>query len=163
MLLDRFRRLLQDQQQLFGDLFRKVIRVPLRQQVVQRGRRRVLIQHRAAIREQFDDIEALCTRVMVIGQGKILSDGTLEALRARVTTERLLIVDLMDEDWEVSDPDAAVVHREDRRVTLSFDPGRVPAATLIGRIAATHAIRDLFVENPPIEEIIARLYREDRP
>lgn len=107
-----------------------------------------------------DDIEALCTRVMVIGQGQILSDGTLEALRARVTTERRLIVDLMDEDGEVSDPDAAVVHREDRRVTLSFDPGRVPAAALIGRIAATHAIRDLFVENPPIEEIIARLYGE---
>ena len=97
---------------------------------------------------------------MVIGQGQILSDGTLEALRTRVTTERRLIVDLMDEDGEVSDPDATVVRREDHRVTLSFDPGRVSAAALIGRITATHAIRDLFVENPPIEEIIARLYGE---
>src|SRR5256885_2307631 len=34
-----------------------------------------------------DDIEALCTRVIVIGQGRILSDGTLEALRARVSRE----------------------------------------------------------------------------
>ncbi|MSS70241.1 MAG: ATP-binding cassette domain-containing protein [Candidatus Latescibacteria bacterium] len=108
-----------------------------------------------------DDIEALCTRVMVIGRGQILSDGTLEALRARVTTERRLIVDLMGEDGEVSDPDATVVRREDHRVTLSFDPSRVSAAALIGRITATHAIRDLFVENPPIEEIIARLYGED--
>jgi ABC-2 type transport system ATP-binding protein len=107
-----------------------------------------------------DDIEALCTRVMVIGRGQILSDGTLEALRARVTTERRLIVDLMGQDGEVSDPDATVVRREDRRVTLSFDPGRVSAAALIGRIAARHAVRDLFVENPPIEEIIARLYGE---
>ena len=35
-----------------------------------------------------DDIEALCTRMMVIGHGRILSDGNLEDLRARVTTKR---------------------------------------------------------------------------
>jgi ABC-2 type transport system ATP-binding protein len=34
----------------------------------------------------------------------------------------------------------------------------VSAAALIARIASRHAVRDLFVENPPIEEIIARLY-----
>ena len=108
-----------------------------------------------------DDIEALCRRVMVIGRGQILSDGTLEDLRARVTTERRLIVDLFQDGGEVSDPDAAVVSRDGARVTLSFDPDRISAATLIGRISAKHAIRDLFVENPPIEEIIARLYRRE--
>ena len=34
----------------------------------------------------------------------------------------------------------------------------VSAATLISRVTAQHPVRDLFVENPPIEEIIARLY-----
>ena len=41
-----------------------------------------------------DDIEALCTRVIVIGGGRILSDGTLDDLRERVTRERWLILDL---------------------------------------------------------------------
>ena len=45
---------------------------------------------------------------------------------------------------------------------LRFDPDQVSATTLIGRVAGNHAIRDLFVENPPIEEIIARLYGEVR-
>ena len=108
-----------------------------------------------------DDIEALCRRVMVIGRGQILSDGTLEDLRACVTTERRLIVDLFQDGGEVSDPDAEVVSRDGARVTLSFDPDRISAATLIGRISAKHTIRDLFVENPPIEEIIARLYRRE--
>jgi len=36
-------------------------------------------------------------------------------------------------------------------------------ATLIGRITAQHAVRDLTVENPPIEEIIARLYAGVEP
>ena len=107
-----------------------------------------------------DDIEALCTRVVVINEGRILSDGTLEDLRAHVTTERRLIVDLVNEREEVSDPDAEVIRQEGHRVFLRFDPDRISPAALIGRITANHAIRDLFVENPPIEEIIARLYGE---
>src|ERR1700683_3386288 len=44
-----------------------------------------------------DDIEALCSRVMLINHGKLLSDGTLEDLRMRVSTDRWLIVDLAEE------------------------------------------------------------------
>ena len=36
--------------------------------------------------------------------------------------------------------------------------GEPKPAKLIARIAARHEIRDLLVENPPIEEIIATLY-----
>jgi len=107
-----------------------------------------------------DDIEALCERVIVINEGRIFSDGTLDALRARVTSERRLIVDLLEEGGEVRDPDAEVISREGQRITLRFDPDRITPADLIARVTANHAIRDLFVENPPIEEIIARLYGE---
>ncbi len=108
-----------------------------------------------------DDIEALCSRVIVISQGRILSDGTLQELRSRVTPERWLIVDLVEPDGDISDPDAPIIKRTDGRVYLRFDPGRVSAADLIGRIASRHAIRDLFVESPPIEEMVARIYREE--
>jgi ABC-2 type transport system ATP-binding protein len=108
-----------------------------------------------------DDIEALCSRVMVIGQGTILSDGTLSDLRARVSRERHLIVDLQSlEGPAFLDPDAVLIRQEGARLYLRFDPERVPTPVLIGRIAARHAVRDLYVEEPPIEEIIARLYRE---
>lgn len=108
-----------------------------------------------------DDIEALCTRVMVIAQGHILSDGTLEALRDRVTKERRLIVDLEGAE-AIADPDARVVLRDGHRVHLAFDPDRIATAKLIARITARHPVRDLFVENTPIEEIISRLYAENQ-
>lgn len=107
-----------------------------------------------------DDIEALCTRVILIGQGQILSDGTLEDLRRRVTRERWLIVDLVDERESVSDNDATVISQDGHRVILRFDPTHVSPAELIHRVTAQHAVSDLFVQNPPIEEIIARLYHE---
>jgi ABC-2 type transport system ATP-binding protein len=105
-----------------------------------------------------DDIEALCTRIIVIGDGRILSDGTLSELRNRVTRERWLTVDLEQADDSIYDPDATVIRKDGHRVCLAFDPQRVSSADLIQRVTRGHAIRDLFVENPPIETIIARLY-----
>ncbi len=105
-----------------------------------------------------DDIEALCSRVIVIGGGRILSDGTLDALRERVTRERWLLLDLEEADLAIEDPDAEILRRDGQRVTLRFDPARVSPAQLISRLTARYPIRDLFVQNPPIEEIIARLY-----
>ena len=107
-----------------------------------------------------DDIEELCERVMVIGHGRILSDGTLDDLRDRVTRERRLIIDLLDEAQEIEDPDVTFISRNGSRIHLRFDPDHVRTAALISRITARYAIRDLFVENPPIEEIISRLYDE---
>ena len=103
-----------------------------------------------------DDIEALCTRVMVIGSGQILSDGSLADLRARVTRERWLTIDLEGE-WS-EEPETTVIRREGKRVVLAFDPQTVAPAELIRRVTSKHAVIDLFVENPPIETIIARLY-----
>ena len=105
-----------------------------------------------------DDIEALCHRVILINKGRILCDGSLAQLRARVTSERWLIVDLVDPQAVIDDADVTVTRRDDHRLCLRFDPERVTAMELIGRIAAKHPLRDLYVENPPIEEIIARIY-----
>jgi len=106
-----------------------------------------------------DDIEALCRRVLVINKGAILADGSLADLRAMVSGERRLIIDLLHDQDNVSDPDAEVIGRDGRRVTLRFYPRSVRTADLLARITARYEIRDLFVENPPIEEIIASLYR----
>ncbi len=106
-----------------------------------------------------DDIEALCRRVIVIGGGAILSDGTLDDLRRQVSRERWLTVDVDDDSaGELSDPDARLVRRDGHRVCLAFDPHQIAPAELIARITRRFPVRDLFVENPPIETIIARLY-----
>jgi ABC-2 type transport system ATP-binding protein len=105
-----------------------------------------------------DDIESLCERVMVIGSGRILSDGTIHDLRAHVTNERRLVVQLVDSRERVEDPDATFIRREGDRVHFSFDPDTVPAAVLIERLSSKYGIRDLLIENPPIEEIIRDLY-----
>jgi ABC-2 type transport system ATP-binding protein len=107
-----------------------------------------------------DDIESLCSRVILINQGRILLDGTLEHMREMVTTERRLVIILADEQQWIDGVDAEVLHRQGPRLTLSFDPEHISAAQLIGDITSRYAIRDLYVENAPIEEIVAQIYRD---
>jgi len=109
-----------------------------------------------------DDIEALCNRVIVLNEGQIYFDGSLECLRNKILPERRLVVDLMDEHETIKNNHAKVVKQEGHRIWLSFDPAQIPAPVLIAQITAKHSVTDLFVENPPIEESIARLYSSYR-
>lgn len=107
-----------------------------------------------------DDIEALCQRVLILHEGQIFLDGTLSALRKKIAPERRLIVDLLNENDSIHDNQATFIKQEGHRVFLSFNPETTATPELIQRITACHAIRDLLIENPPIEELIAKLYRK---
>ncbi len=124
--------------------------------------RRLNQEHQVTIlltTHDMDDIEALCKRVLILNGGKVYFDGSLGQLRKKILPERRLIVDLVQEGVRLEDPFAKVIHQEGHRVWLSFNPKETPVQELISRVSASYAIQDLFVENPPIEELIAKYYR----
>ncbi|HLI67728.1 MAG TPA: ATP-binding cassette domain-containing protein [Caulobacteraceae bacterium] len=104
------------------------------------------------------DIEALAERVIVIGQGRILADGTFGELRSGVLAERRLFVDFAGAAPELDLADVRIVARDGRQLELAFDPRRIAAPELISRIVAAHPVDDIHVEEPLIEEVIARFY-----
>ncbi|NLX36104.1 MAG: ATP-binding cassette domain-containing protein [Chloroflexi bacterium] len=106
-----------------------------------------------------DDVEALCRRILLINRGKILLDGTVADLRAQVSRLRRLVVVLREEkDWIETD-EARVIGRQGPQVTLEFDPERISAPDLIHHLTSAYGVRDLYVENLPIEEIVAEVYQ----
>lgn len=107
-----------------------------------------------------DDIETLCSRVIVIGKGQILSDGSLNELRNRVSKMRRLTIELEKTEFDISIEGAHLVKCEGNRAFINFDPEIISPAKLISTISNTYEIKDVFVENPPIEETIASLYSE---
>ena len=106
------------------------------------------------------DIEALTERVIVIGKGAILADGSLTSLRRGALAERRLSVHFVGQPPMLSIPDVVVRRTNGRSVELAFDPGKVSAHGLIARVAAEHEVEDVHLEEPPIEEAIARFYAQ---
>lgn len=104
-----------------------------------------------------DDIEALCSRVMVIDHGHQVFDGTLEGLRASQSAPRTLIVDLATSQPPITVTGATVTKVDGPRQHLSF-PTSTSAAPLVAEIAANYPLVDLSVAEPTIESIIAKLY-----
>jgi ABC-2 type transport system ATP-binding protein len=106
-----------------------------------------------------NDIEALAERVIIIGNGRLLADSPLEALRAQVLAQRRLSVDFAAEaPHHIDLPGVVALSREGRTLTLEFDPARAAVATVIAAIAADHEIADMRIEALAIEEVIARFY-----
>lgn len=100
-----------------------------------------------------DDIEALCTRLMLINHGTVLMDGTVNDLRR---DERRVVVDFEAEP-ALLDAHAALAHRRDGARVEFRVAGQV--GEFVADVSRRYRVRDLVVEHPPIEEIVADLYR----
>ncbi|MFG3045357.1 ATP-binding cassette domain-containing protein [Streptomyces sp. NPDC048241] len=105
------------------------------------------------------DIEQLCSRVMVIDHGRLVYDGSLTALHTAGDGERTLVVDLERELPPIEAPSARVVRVEGPRQWLAFPAGQ-SAAPLVAHIAAGYPLVDLSVREPDIEAVIAKMYAE---
>ncbi|MFT4041448.1 MAG: ATP-binding cassette domain-containing protein, partial [Thermomicrobiales bacterium] len=101
------------------------------------------------------DVEALAERVIVIHHGALLFDGPLGGLVERFSPYKTVTVDL---DGPASDIDrfGDVVSNEDGRVTLQVAKGEAAAVT--ARLLAELPVVDLSVTDPPIDEVIDRVF-----
>jgi ABC-2 type transport system ATP-binding protein len=102
-----------------------------------------------------DDIEALCSRVMLINHGTLLRDGTVADLRS---DRRRVVVDFLEPPALAPEHAALVGEMAGERVVFEVD-GAV--AAFVAEITARYPVHDLTVEHPPIEETVAALYRSE--
>jgi ABC-2 type transport system ATP-binding protein len=114
-----------------------------------------------------DDIEELCKRIMIIDHGKLLYDGALAELKNRLL--RTKQIKFAVRASETADALRAALAAEglaaetvdDVTYSVRFDRTRVSTAELIRKILAAGDVRDLLIEDEPIEEIIKRIYAGD--
>ncbi|MFF5143591.1 ATP-binding cassette domain-containing protein [Streptomyces sp. NPDC013157] len=126
----------------------------LRELNTERGTTVLLTTH------DLQDIEQLCSRVMVIDHGRLMYDGPLAGLHEAGESERTLVVDLERELPPIdAGPAARVVKVEGPRQWLAF-PASESAAPLVARIAAEYPLADLSVREPDIEAVIAKMYAD---
>lgn len=96
------------------------------------------------------DVAALCPRVMVLAQGKLVHDGSMANLLGTLGGQRVLRVRLRT---QAAPPAGAIADDGGFHLPFSGD-----AAELVRVILSTHDVEDLRVDDPSPEEWIARFY-----
>lgn len=109
-----------------------------------------------------DDIQQLCSRVMVIDHGRMVFDGGLDALHRFGGARRTLVVDLTEPADPIVVPGAETVRVDGPRQWLTF-PAENSAAPIVAEVAASYALADLSLQEPDIEDVITRIYSSTRP
>jgi len=105
------------------------------------------------------DIERLCRRLVVIDHGRVVHDGTIEALHARYGSRRSLVADLdspLPRGLELPGASLVATEADGHRVTFALDS--VAAGAAVAALMAAAPVRDLSLVEPDIEDVVARLY-----
>jgi ABC-2 type transport system ATP-binding protein len=107
------------------------------------------------------DVEALCSRVLVITHGTVVYDGPLAGLTARFGDAKLVKLHFAEaqapEDFARF---GEVTRSEGPEVDLKVERSRV--AEVLGAILDQYEVADVGVQDPPLEQVIARVFEEAR-
>jgi len=107
------------------------------------------------------DVLALCPRVILIHQGKLLYDGELDGLARQMAPFKLLRITLAAESIASDDlPQfpAGVEETERDGNTLVLRVPRSEAPAITAHLLQALPVADLTVEDPPIEAVIDQVY-----
>ena len=111
------------------------------------------------------DVAALCKRVVVIADGQIMHDGSLEGIVDRFGGHKVLSLQFDD----AAIPDNLERFGARYGEVLEVTPPRIrirvtrdAIAGVLASVLADHPIEDISVEDPPLEEVIAELFTRTR-
>ena len=107
------------------------------------------------------DIEALASRVILIGKGRILLDGALESLKKQFSGGKTLRIEYQGNTPELPKGLSWQEKGENHGVLL-LAPELLSVSEAVSSLSAQVELRDVSVEDTPIDEIVANLYREYR-
>jgi len=109
------------------------------------------------------DIEQLCRRLMIIDHGRVLFDGPLQELKRMLWRKSFIRLDCRDaaaaDAVEALPLENVVCERVDSATCrLAFDREDYTSGEIIRRVVAAADVRDLFVEEEEIDDIVRRIY-----
>ena len=105
------------------------------------------------------DIEAVADRVLVLGNGSILLNGSLGDLRTAFGSTKVM---RLVTDRPASHPAAMLIKHIGNEQTFTFDPAQISAADLLAAFAAQAVIHDVEITDQSIDEVVARMYQHHR-
>jgi ABC-2 type transport system ATP-binding protein len=104
------------------------------------------------------DVEALCSRVLVIASGKVIYDGPLSGIVEKFGREKIVRLHFEGEETPVDLGRFGEYTSNGPEAELKVDRARV--AETIAAILDHYTVIDLSVQDPPLDKMIARVFEQ---
>ena len=104
------------------------------------------------------DVEALCKRVLVITNGKLVHDGPLATIVQRLGSIKQIRLQFAGESLpaNIRLPESSRV----QGTVVDLSVSRELVSETISRILEQHPVSDITVTDPPLEDVVARYFQE---
>jgi ABC-2 type transport system ATP-binding protein len=129
-----------------------IIRDVLREQSRSAGKTLLFTSHDTG------DMESVCDRVIIIHRGRVLVDQPVAELRRSHLCRKLLTLHTEEADVAIDIPGVTVVSKRPHFTELAIDLQRAAVEQVIAFVMDRARLRDLTVNDPPMEEVIRELY-----
>jgi len=109
------------------------------------------------------DLEALCRRVIIINNGQIVYEDKVSNLKRKFLTRKLVEVRYAEEvpvDFSLEGVEILKVGHYG--VKLRFDTTKTPVDAVMSHLSEAGELVDITVADPPLEEVIAKIYEQAR-
>ena len=107
------------------------------------------------------DIEALTNKIILIGRGQILYNGTFNAIKEKYDNQKIINVDFKQEYDKIELDGYEVISHNRNMATLRNKPETIFHATnFVNAISKNYEIEDFEVNSIGVDEILAKLYTD---
>ncbi|MFZ9824007.1 MAG: ABC transporter ATP-binding protein [Gemmataceae bacterium] len=106
------------------------------------------------------DVESLCSRILVISGGKLIYGGDIKGLKERFNTNKILKIQFLNQVPETMKLDLPGALIKDGVLVCNVRKEDVPR--VMGMVAQCEDVVDIVIEEPPLEEVIEKLFQEHK-
>lgn len=106
------------------------------------------------------DVEELCKRLIIINHGRIIYDGPTKKIREEYLTKKRIIVILKEKVVKFEIKGTKRLFRGKFKHSLEVDTSKHPIKEIVKEIMQKYDVDDISILDPPIEEIIERIYQK---
>ncbi|MBD7970511.1 ABC transporter ATP-binding protein [Paenibacillus gallinarum] len=110
-----------------------------------------------------DDIEQLCSRVMVINHGQLTYDGTVQSLRENIGLPTIIKVSYLQDIQSSSlagfhHEAVKIIGRTERTITVEANRNRIGTMQILAQLGEWGELADVEMQEPDFEDVIHKVY-----
>lgn len=113
----------------------------------------------------FQDIESLCRRIILINHGKLVVDDKIENVRKNFDRRKQIRLELINNPWNEKTtfeiPGVRILYSRESELVLEFDIENNDSIKIINFIAERAKILDVSINGQDIESIIRDMVKRD--